>query len=363
MIGPFAGLASRGLFVFDPETAHGLSITALKTGLVPTCRIANDPRLAQTIAGITFPNPLGLAAGYDKNAEVPDAMLKLGFGFTEVGTVTPKPQAGNDKPRIFRLVEDRGVINRLGFNNEGHEAAFARLSARHNAPGIVGVNIGANKDTADRVADYVAGIRKFYALATYFTVNISSPNTPGLRDLQARDSLKTLLEAVLAARAEEGLRYGRTVPVFLKIAPDLTEEGLDDIASEATSHPLDGLIVSYTTLSRDGLKDQIQAIEAGGLSGVPLFKRSTVMLAKMRKRVGPALPIIGVGGVSSATDALEKIRAGADLVQLYSCMVYEGPSLPATILKGLSSLLDREKLSSIREIRDTRLDQWAAEKL
>ncbi len=363
MIGPFAGLASRSLFVFDPETAHGLSIAALKTGLVPACRIANDPRLVQRIAGITFPNPIGLAAGYDKNAEVPDAMLKLGFGFTEIGTVTPKPQAGNDKPRIFRLVEDRGVINRLGFNNEGHEAAFARLTSRRNAPGIVGVNIGANKDATDRVADYVAGIRKFYPLATYFTVNISSPNTPGLRDLQARDSLKTLLEAVLAARAEEGLSYGKTVPVFLKIAPDLTEEGLDDIAAEATSHPLDGLIVSNTTLARDGLKDQVQAKETGGLSGAPLFNRSTAVLAKMRKRVGPTLPIIGVGGVSSAADALEKIRAGADLVQLYSCMVYEGPGLPATILKGLSSLLDREKVSSIRELRDVRLDQWAEAKL
>jgi dihydroorotate dehydrogenase len=363
MIGPFAGLASRSLFVFDPETAHGLSIAALKTGLVPACRLPADPRLVQTVAGIRFANPIGLAAGYDKNAEVPDAMLKLGFGFTEIGTVTPKPQAGNDKPRIFRLVEDRGVINRLGFNNEGHEAAFARLTARRNAPGIVGVNIGANKDAADRVADYVAGIAKFYALATYFTVNISSPNTPGLRDLQARDSLKALLEAVLAARAEEALRHGRTVPVFLKIAPDLTEEGLDDIAAEATAHPLDGLIVSNTTLARNGLKDQAQAKEVGGLSGAPLFRRSTTVLAKVRKRVGPDLAVIGVGGVSSAADALEKIRAGADLVQLYSCMVYEGPGLPATIVKGLSSLLDREKVSSIRELRDGSLDQWAETKL
>ncbi|MBP1842045.1 dihydroorotate dehydrogenase [Rhizobium petrolearium] len=363
MIGPFAGLASRSLFVFDPETAHGLSIAALKTGVVPACRVPADQRLAQTVAGITFPNPIGLAAGYDKNAEVPDAILKLGFGFTEVGTVTPKPQAGNDKPRIFRLVEDHGVINRLGFNNEGHEAAFARLSARRSATGIVGVNIGANKDTVDRVADYVLGIRKFYGLATYFTVNISSPNTPGLRDLQARGSLKALLDAVLAARMEETMRHGKSVPIFLKIAPDLTEEGLDDIAAEATSHPLDGLIVSNTTLSRDGLKDQVQAKEAGGLSGAPLFRRSTAVLAKMRRRVGPDLPIIGVGGVSSAGDALEKIRAGADLVQLYSCMVYEGPGLPSTIVRGLSSLLDREKVSSIRELRDTRLDQWGDEKL
>ncbi|WP_117195274.1 quinone-dependent dihydroorotate dehydrogenase [Rhizobium terrae] len=363
MIGPLAGVASRSLFVFDPETAHGLSIAALKTGLVPACRLAADPRLAQTVAGIRFPNPIGLAAGYDKNAEVPDAMLKLGFGFTEVGTVTPRPQAGNDKPRIFRLVEDRGVINRLGFNNEGHDAALARLTARRSASGIVGVNIGANKDAADRIADYVAGIRKFYGLATYFTANISSPNTPGLRDLQARDSLKALLDAVLAARDEEAVRYGRSVPVFLKIAPDLTEEGLDDIAAEATAHPLDGLIVSNTTLARDGLRNKVEAKETGGLSGAPLFRRSTAVLAKMRRRIGPALPIIGVGGVSSAGDALEKICAGADLVQLYSCMVYEGPGLPAAIVKGLSSLLDREKVSSIRELRGSRTDQWADTKL
>jgi dihydroorotate dehydrogenase len=363
MIGRLSGLASRSLFAFDPERAHAVSIKVLKTGLLPAVRLPIDPRLAQTVAGIRFSNPLGLAAGYDKNAEVPDAILRLGFGFTEIGTVTPKPQAGNDKPRIFRLVEDRGIINRLGFNNQGHDAAVARLTARRNAPGIVGVNIGANKDSADRVADYVAGIRRFYALATYFTVNISSPNTPGLRDLQARDSLKVLLEAVLAARDEEAIRHARFVPVFLKIAPDLTDEGLDDVASEAVSHALDGLIVSNTTLSREGLKDQVQAKEMGGLSGVPLFERATSVLAKLRKRVGPALPIIGVGGVATPQDALEKIRAGADLVQLYSCMVYEGPALAGRIVKGLSSLLDGEKVTSIRELRDTRVDQWADRKL
>lgn len=363
MIGRLAGIASRGLFTFDPETAHGLSIKALKSGLIPPCRLAQDPRLVQTVAGIRFPNPIGLAAGYDKNAEVPDAMLRLGFGFTEVGTLTPKPQAGNDKPRIFRLIEDRGVINRLGFNNEGHEAALRRLAARGKAPGILGVNIGANKDASDRIADYVAGIARFYAHATYFTVNISSPNTPGLRDLQARESLKALLDAVLAARAEEALRHGRSVPVFLKIAPDLTEEGLDDIAAEAGSHPLDGLIVSNTTLARDGLKNQVESKETGGLSGAPLFKRSTAVLAKMRQRVGADLPLIGVGGVGSAEDALEKIRAGADLVQLYSCMVYEGPGLASAIVKGLSGLLDRENVSSIRQLRDGHVDQWAATKL
>ncbi|TCL75519.1 quinone-dependent dihydroorotate dehydrogenase [Rhizobium sp. BK251] len=358
MMGAFRSVARRGLFLFDPEAAHGMSIAALKAGVVPACRLAPDPRLRQTVAGLDFANPLGMAAGYDKNAEVPEALLRLGFGFTEIGTVTPKPQAGNPRPRIFRLVEDDGVINRLGFNNEGHEAAFRRLAAiRGN--GIVGVNIGANKDSPDRIADYVAGIRRFYSVARYFTANISSPNTPGLRDLQARESLSALLSAVLAARDEEATRAGRKIPVFLKIAPDLTEEGMDDIAAEVLSHSLDGLIVSNTTLARDGLKDQLQAKETGGLSGKPLFARSTAVLAKMRRRVGETLPIIGVGGVSSAETALEKIRAGADLVQLYSCMVYEGPGLPGEIIRGLSQLLDRNGAKSIRELRDTKLDYWA----
>ena len=355
-----SAFASRSLFAFDPEKAHGLSIAALKSGLVPGASLPADPKLAQTVAGIRFANPVGLAAGYDKNAEVPDAMLKLGFGFTEIGTITPKPQTGNDKPRIFRLIEDRGVINRLGFNNEGHDAAYDRLSARRGRTGIVGVNIGANKDAVDRVADYVAGIRRFADLATYFTVNISSPNTPGLRDLQARDSLKALLDAVLEARDEAALRISRSVPVFLKIAPDLTEEGLDDIAAEVLDHALDGLIVSNTTLARDGLKDQATAKQMGGLSGAPLFSRATAVLARMRKRIGPALPIIGAGGIGSASDAAEKIRAGADLVQFYSCMVYEGPGMPAAVVRGLSEIVGREGAASIRDLRDVRVDHWAS---
>ena len=359
----FASLARRGLFLFDAETAHGMSVAALKSGLLPSCSIRPDPRLAQTVAGLSFANPLGMAAGYDKNAEVPDALLSLGFGFAEIGTLTPKPQAGNTKPRIFRLVDDMAVINRLGFNNEGHDAAYARLSARSGKPGLVGVNIGANKDAEDRIADYVAGIRRFYPVASYFTANISSPNTPGLRDLQARESLAALLSAVLAARQEEALRAGRRIPVFLKIAPDLTEEGMDDIAEVALAHDLDGLIVSNTTLARDGLSDPAVAKEAGGLSGKPLFDKSTAVLARMRKRVGRDLAIIGVGGVSSAETALEKIRAGADLVQLYSCMVYEGPGLPARIVRGLSSLIDREEVGNIRELRDSRLDYWLSAKV
>jgi dihydroorotate dehydrogenase len=351
-------LSRKGLFLLDPETAHGMSIAALKTGIVPACPAKTDPRLSQTVAGLTFPNPLGMAAGYDKNAEVPEALLRLGFGFTEIGTVTPRAQEGNPKPRIFRLVEDDAVINRLGFNNAGHAAALERLKAcRRDA--LIGVNIGANKDSADRVADYVAGIRTFYDVARYFTANISSPNTPGLRDLQAKDSLHALLASVLAARAEEAARSGRQVPVFLKIAPDLTEEGLDDIAEVALAHPLDGLIVSNTTLSREGLRNTSQAGEAGGLSGKPLFEKSTIVLAKMRRRVGENLPLIGVGGVSSAETAAEKIRAGADLVQLYSCMVYAGPGLPGEIVGGLSRLCDREQIASISALRGTRTTHWA----
>ena len=354
----FSALGRKGLFLFDPETAHGLSIAALKTGLVPACPAKADPRLAQTVAGLTFANPLGMAAGYDKNAEVPEALLRLGFGFTEVGTVTPRAQSGNPKPRIFRLTEDDAVINRLGFNNEGHAAALERLkTCKRDA--LIGVNIGANKDSEDRIADYVTGIRTFYDVARYFTANISSPNTPGLRDLQAKESLHALLSAVLSARAEEQARSGRTVPIFLKIAPDLTEEGLDDIAEVALAHPLDGLIVSNTTLSREGLRDRRQAGEAGGLSGKPLFEKSTIALAKMRRRVGETLPIIGVGGISSAETAAEKIRAGANLVQLYSCMVYAGPTLPGEIVTGLSRICDREQIGSIAMLRGTRTGHWA----
>ena len=263
----FADLARKGLFLFDPETAHGLSIAALKSGLVPACGLRADPRLRQTVAGLDFANPLGMAAGYDKNAEVPEALIRLGFGFAEIGTVTPRPQSGNPRPRIFRLAADEAVINRLGFNNEGHAAALQRLKAC-SRQAMIGVNIGANKDSDDRIADYVAGIGTFYDVARYFTANISSPNTPGLRDLQAKDSLDALLSAILAARADEASRSGRNVPVFLKIAPDLAEEGLDDIAEVALAHPLDGLIVSNTTLSREGLRDARQAGEAGGLSRI-----------------------------------------------------------------------------------------------
>ena len=350
----FDAIGRRVLFALDPERAHELSIQGLRSGL-PLCRAPEaDPRLRVMVAGIGFTNPLGMAAGFDKNAEVPDALLGLGFGFAEVGTLTPRPQPGNPRPRIFRLERDRAVINRLGFNNEGHAAALARLTARARKGGVVGVNVGANKDSEDRVADYVAGVHAFAPHASYLAVNVSSPNTPGLRQLQGRESLSALLSAVVSARNASGCK----VPLFLKIAPDLTPDEMEDIAAEVVDKGVEGLIVSNTTVARKGLKSP-KGKEAGGLSGRPLFNRSTVVLARMRRLVGPKLPIIGVGGVESDETAAEKIRAGADLVQLYTGLIFGGPSLPGRILGGLSRILDREKVERLADLRDTRLDEWA----
>ena len=352
-------LGRQALFCLDPETAHGLSIKALKAGLPVAKSPRYDERLRTTVAGVTFDNPLGMAAGYDKNAEVPDALLTLGFGFAEVGTVTPLPQSGNPKPRIFRLTEDGAVINRLGFNNEGHGAAERRLAERAWRAGTVGVNIGANKDSADRIRDYELGVERFAPLASYLTVNISSPNTPGLRDMQARASLAELLSRVVAARDATVAKAGRKVPLFLKIAPDLNYADLEDIAAEVLEKRIEGVIVSNTTISRPALKSSAHAAETGGLSGKPLFERSTIALAKMRKLLGPDVAIIGVGGVDGTETALEKIRAGADLVQLYTGMIYAGPALPGRIVKGFSKFLDKEGLPSLAEIRDSRVVHWA----
>ncbi|MHA6687334.1 quinone-dependent dihydroorotate dehydrogenase [Mesorhizobium sp. A556] len=352
-------IGQKILFALDPETAHGLSIAALKSGLpIRTGRPA-DSRLKTSLCGIDFPNPLGMAAGYDKNAEVPDALLGLGFGFAEVGTVTPLAQAGNRKPRIFRLVEDEAVINRLGFNNEGHEAMERRLVARKGRGGIVGVNIGANKDSADRIGDYELGIRRFAPHASYLTVNISSPNTPGLRAMQGQEQLAELLVRVMTARAEASAQP----PIFLKIAPDLVEAELEAIAAEVTAKQVDGVIVSNTTLARQDLRSRSATSEAGGLSGKPLFERSTIVLAKMRKLLGPDRAIIGAGGVGSTEAALEKIRAGADLVQLYTGMIYAGPGLPARIVSGMAEFVGKEGLPSIRDLRDSDLYLWAAKPL
>jgi dihydroorotate dehydrogenase len=352
-------IGQKLLFALDPEAAHGLSISALKCGLPVAARPPCDARLRVSVCGIDFPNPLGMAAGYDKNAEVPDALLRLGFGFAEVGTVTPLPQTGNPKPRVFRLTADEAVINRLGFNNEGHEAAERRLAARRGRSGIVGVNIGANKDSADRIGDYERGVTRFAPYASYLTVNISSPNTPGLRNMQAREQLGELLSRVVAARASASAKP----PVFLKIAPDLVEAELEDVAAELTEKQIDGVIVSNTTLARAGLRSTAVADETGGLSGRPLFERSTAVLARMRKLLGPDRAIVGVGGVDSTETALEKIRAGADHVQLDTGRVYAGPSLPGRIVAGMVRFADKERLKSLRALRDSSLERWASKPL
>ncbi|MBB3809834.1 quinone-dependent dihydroorotate dehydrogenase [Pseudochelatococcus contaminans] len=327
------------LFALDPETAHRLTIRTLASARLPVSG-PDDQVLNVEAFGLRFPNPVGLAAGFDKNAEAPDAILTAGFGFVEVGTVTPRPQPGNPRPRIFRLVRDEAVINRLGFNNEGHAAALKRLEGRAGRPGIVGVNIGANKDSTDRAADYVAGIRTFAAVASYFTLNVSSPNTPGLRDLQQEAALDDLIARAIEARDETATEHPRR-PLLLKIAPDVSEAELDGIVGVARKRGIDGLIVSNTTISRPRLVDVRHNGEAGGLSGRPLFALSTKVLAQAYLRVEGAFPIVGVGGIDSAEAAWTKIRAGASLVQLYSALVYKGPSLVKDIKSGL-----RDKLAS-----------------
>jgi dihydroorotate dehydrogenase len=337
-------LARPLLHALDAETAHGLTIRALRA--LPAARIeAADPRLRVEAMGLSFPNPLGLAAGFDKNAEVPDQMLALGFGFTEIGTVTPEPQAGNPRPRLFRLTEDEAVINRMGFNNEGHAAARWRLESRKSRGGIVGVNIGANKESPDRIGDYVKGIEAFSHVASYFTVNISSPNTPGLRALQSRAELEELLARLNGARALQAARP----PMLLKIAPDLRADELEDIAAACAGGAVDGIIVSNTTLSRDGLHSPL-ARETGGLSGRPLLSLSTRQLARLHLLTRGAIVLIGAGGVHDAASALLKIRAGASLVQLYSALVYRGPGLIGGILSGIADELRRsgETLASLR---------------
>ena len=335
-------LARPLIGLLDPETAHGLTLQALRMGLGPRPRAADPASLAVDVLGLHFENPLGIAAGFDKNGEVPDAMLAMGMGFAEVGTVTPLPQAGNPRPRIFRLPAHRAVINRLGFNNQGHAALKRRLEARRARPGIIGVNIGANKDSADRIADYEAGIRAFEGLASYFTVNISSPNTPGLRALQNRAELETLVARVLAARK------GST-PVLLKIAPDLGPDELADIAEVALAQGLDGLIVSNTTIARGDLVSGVHAQETGGLSGAPLLAMSTAVLADIYRLTGGRLPLVGVGGISNGRDAYLKIRAGASLLQLYSALTYEGPGLIARIKRELAACLEADGFAHLKD--------------
>ena len=333
----------------DAEDAHRLAIQGLKL-LPPVKSHPDDSKLAVRAFGLNFPNPVGMAAGFDKNGEVSDALLRLGFGFVEIGSVTPKPQAGNPRPRLFRLERDEAVINRMGFNNDGADVVLRRLAGRAHLGGIVGVNIGANKDSSDRVADYVRLIETFATVASYFTVNISSPNTPGLRNLQQASQLDDLLAKVIEARNRVREKSGDT-PVLLKIAPDLSLAELDDVVHVARSRRVDGMIVSNTTLSRPTtLREQTRVKEQGGLSGRPLFRLSTRMVAETFVRVEGAFPLVGVGGIDSGGAALTKIRAGASLIQLYSSLVYKGIGLVDSIKADLASTLLRTGRDQLSEI-------------
>ena len=350
-------LARPVLFAMDAETAHGLTVRAL-AALPRRAPPAADPRLAVRAFGLDFPNPVGLGAGFDKGAEVPDAMLAQGFGFTEIGTVTPRPQPGNPRPRLFRLVEDEAVVNRFGFNSEGQAVVARRLAARAGRPGIVGVNIGANKDAADRVADFVAGVRIFAPLASYLTINISSPNTAGLRDLQQRGALDDLVARVLAARDEEATRIGRSVPILLKIAPDLDLGDLDDVVRVARARGVDGMIVSNTTISRPASLRDRSRTESGGLSGAPLFDLSTRMLAETFVRVEGQFPLVGVGGIDGPARAFQKIAAGATLLQLYSMLVFRGPGLAREIVAGLPGEVSRAGFARLADAVGSGVKDW-----
>jgi dihydroorotate dehydrogenase len=340
---PLYSLVRPFAFALGAETAHRATIAALK--LAPKRRQPGfPPSLRTSVAGIDFPSPVGLAAGFDKNAEVPEQMLGLGFGFVEVGTVTPKPQPGSLRPRLFRLLEDKAVINRLGFNNKGQASAFERLRHATRSHGVIGVNVGANKDGSDRIADYAEGVRRMSAVARYITINISSPNTPGLRGLQDEGALNELLAAVEEVRTER--------PIFLKVAPDLADGDPERIVRAALDHHLDALIVANTTVSRPSLKSR-HASEQGGLSGAPLKPLALDALRKFRSASGGEIPLIGVGGIATADDAWERIRAGASLVQLYSAMVYQGPGIASRIVEGLAQRLEREGYTNISEVVGT----------
>ena len=336
----------------DPERAHGLALTALKLGLARLPGLVTSPRLRTDLAGLPIANPIGLAAGFDKNAVALDPLSHAGFGFLEVGAVTPRPQPGNPRPRLFRLTEDQAVINRFGFNNDGMDAVAGRLSNRpRNA--VIGLNLGANKDSADRAEDFAKVLARCGAHLDFATVNVSSPNTEKLRDLQGAEALSRLLTGVMDAR--NGL--DRKIPVFLKIAPDLTEAEIVEIAEVARAGGLSGIIATNTTLARDGLRNP-QKEQAGGLSGQPLFEKSTRVLAQLAKATGGDMPLVGVGGVASAEQAYAKIRAGACAVQLYSAMVYDGLSLVEDIARGLDRLLEQDGFANVSEAVGTHVDAW-----
>jgi dihydroorotate dehydrogenase len=341
LIGLFERLARPFLYRLDPEDAHGLALRALHWAPLPATR-TDDPRLQVRAFGLNFPNPVGVAAGFDKNAEVPDALIRLGFGFVETGSVTPRPQAGNPRPRIFRLSADGAVINRLGFNNDGAAVVLKRLAVRVAKGGIIGINIGANRDSADRAADYVKLVEAFAPVVSYITVNVSSPNTPGLRNLQESKSLDDLLSRVIEARDKVRAHAGPT-PLLLKIAPDLTLADLDDLVGVARERAVDGMIVGNTTLSRPpSLQEREKAMEQGGLSGKPLFPLATRMLAETFVRLEGAMPVIGVGGIDSGDAAVAKLRAGATLVQLYSGLIFHGLGLLTQIKRALIAELEEQ---------------------
>ena len=337
----------------DPERAHALSLRALSAGLVPLPGVVTSPRLALRLAGLDLPNPVGLAAGYDKNATAIAPLSRAGFGFIEVGAATPRPQPGNPQPRLFRLTEDRAAINRFGFNNDGIEAIAARLALRKRGVVPVGLNLGANKDSTDRAADFARVLAACGAHADFATVNVSSPNTERLRDLQGRAALSAVLAKVMETRAA----LQRPIPVFLKIAPDLNGDELAEIAEVALASGLSGIIATNTTLSREGLKSA-SAGQAGGLSGAPLFEKSTRVLAQLSMLTKGRLPLIGVGGISSPEQAYEKLRAGASAVQFYTAMVYEGLSLAPRIAHGLDALLARNGHANVADVVATGRDAW-----
>ncbi len=327
---------------FDAEAAHKLTLNLLQTGLVPASGHVDDPVLATTLFGRALGNPVGLAAGFDKNALVPDAMLRLGFGFVEVGGVTPKPQPGNPQPRLFRLEEDRAIVNRMGFNNEGLEVMAQRLQRRARL-GVVGANLGANKDSPDRPGDYAILYERLAPLVDFCVVNVSSPNTPGLRNLQGREELSALLGRL------QPLHGKLKTPLLVKIAPDLADEDIRDVAQLALDHRLDGIVATNTTIARPASLRSRHAGETGGLSGAPLRERATEVLRELYRQVGGKLTLIGVGGIASGADAYARIRAGADVVQLYSALVYEGPGLVTRIRRELAALLKRDGFRSLKD--------------
>ena len=348
----FYKFGTAALRSLPAETAHNTTIKALRAGLGPSAKPDTHPSLRTELCGLNLPNPVGLAAGFDKNAQAPDAMLRAGFGFTECGTVTPRPQVGNPKPRLFRLSEDEAVINRMGFNNGGLDNFETRLKARAHKAGIVGANLGANKDSDDRIADYVDGLTRLWGVPDYFTINISSPNTPGLRKLQGADEMDALLGRIAETRAEL-TRTGGATPVFLKVAPDLDSTQIERIVEQALSFKMDALIVSNTTIARpDSLSSQYKA-EGGGLSGAPLFEASTKVLSEFHSAGAGRIAFIGVGGISSGAQAYAKIRAGASAVQLYSALVFKGPQLVTQINDDLAQRLKADGFTSLEQARGT----------